>query len=146
MTVKCPLKRPQINQDKLSGMFIEDNKMAFQYHREMPLCSFQFGVAHQQFSIGSTNISSTSPSGNDENTCREKCTINRETTFHSTRYQLSISNSDGRTESLNFDSLSTSNLMLGRAILDKLPERIFGNFQIARVKWGQFQITQKSRG
>ena len=42
--------------------------------------------------------------------------------------------------------ISTSNDMLGRTILDKLPECIFENFEIARVKQGQFQIFQKSRG
>ena len=36
--------------------------------------------------------------------------------------------------------------MLGRAIWDKLPEGIFESFEIARVKRGQFQIFQKSRG
>ena len=41
--------------------------------------------------------------------------------------------------------ISTSNHMLGRAIWDKLPKCIFENFEIARVKRGQFQIFQKSR-
>ena len=36
--------------------------------------------------------------------------------------------------------------MFGRAIWDKLPECIFDNFEIARVKRGQFQHFQKSRG
>ena len=36
--------------------------------------------------------------------------------------------------------------MFGRAIWDKLPECIFGNFAIARVKRGQFQSFQKSPG
>ena len=36
--------------------------------------------------------------------------------------------------------------MFERAIWDKLPECIFKNFEIARVKQGQFQIFQKSRG
>ena len=36
--------------------------------------------------------------------------------------------------------------MYGKAIWDKLPECIFGNFEIARVKRGQFQNFQKSRG
>ena len=35
--------------------------------------------------------------------------------------------------------ISTSNYMLGRAICDKLPECIFENLEIARVKEGQFQ-------
>ena len=34
--------------------------------------------------------------------------------------------------------------MFGRAIWDKLPEWIFENFEIARVKRGQFQNFQKS--
>ena len=41
---------------------------------------------------------------------------------------------------------STSNHMLGRVILDKLPKWIFENFEIARVKRGQFQYFQKSPG
>ena len=36
--------------------------------------------------------------------------------------------------------------MFGRANWDKLPECIFENFEIARVKQGQFQNFQKSRG
>ena len=36
--------------------------------------------------------------------------------------------------------ISTSNHMLGRAILNKLPECIFENFEIARVKRGHFQV------
>ena len=36
--------------------------------------------------------------------------------------------------------------MLGREICDKLPECIFENFEIARVKRGQFQNFQKLRG
>ena len=36
--------------------------------------------------------------------------------------------------------------MLGRAIWDKLPECIFENFEIARVKREQFQIFQKRQG
>ena len=36
--------------------------------------------------------------------------------------------------------------MLGRVIGDKLPECIFENFEIARVKRGQYQIFQKSTG
>ena len=35
--------------------------------------------------------------------------------------------------------------MFGRAIWNKLPECILENFEIARVKRGQFQIFQKSR-
>ena len=35
--------------------------------------------------------------------------------------------------------------MFGREIWDQLPESIFENFEIARVKRGQFQIFQKSR-
>ena len=41
---------------------------------------------------------------------------------------------------------STSNHMFGRAIWDKLPECIFESSEIARVKQGQFQHFQKSRG
>ena len=36
--------------------------------------------------------------------------------------------------------------MLGRAIWGKLPECIFKNFEITRVKREQFQNFQKSRG
>ena len=36
-------------------------------------------------------------------------------------------------------AISTSNHMFGRAIWDKLPKCIFENFEIARVKRGQFQ-------
>ena len=36
--------------------------------------------------------------------------------------------------------------MFGRAIWDKLLERIFENFEIARIKRGQYQNFQKSRG
>ena len=36
--------------------------------------------------------------------------------------------------------------MFGRAIWDKLIEYIFENFGIARVKQGQFQNLQKTRG
>ena len=36
--------------------------------------------------------------------------------------------------------------MFGRVIWDKLPEYIFENFEIARVKREQFQNFQKSRG
>ena len=39
--------------------------------------------------------------------------------------------------------ISTSNHMFERAICDKLSECIFENFEIARVKRGQFQIFQK---
>ena len=42
--------------------------------------------------------------------------------------------------------ISSSDHMFGRAIWDKLPKYIFENFKIARVKRGQFQIIQKSRG
>ena len=47
-----------------------------------------------------------------------------------------------------FDSKTfvTSNIMIGRAIWNKLPECIFKNFEIAQVKRGQFQDFQKSRG
>ena len=44
---------------------------------------------------------------------------------------------------------STTNHMFGMAIWDKLLEcifEIFENFEIARVKPGQFQYFQKSRG
>ena len=43
-------------------------------------------------------------------------------------------------------SVSTSTHMLKRAIWDKFPVCIFENFEIARVKQGQFQIFQKLRG
>ena len=43
-------------------------------------------------------------------------------------------------------SISTGNHMFGRAIWDKLPKCVFENFEIARVKRGQFQNFQKSRG
>ena len=36
--------------------------------------------------------------------------------------------------------------MFVRTIWDKLPERMFENFEIARVKQRQFQNFQKSRG
>ena len=36
--------------------------------------------------------------------------------------------------------------MFERAIWDKLPDCIFENFEIARVKRGQFQTFPKSRG
>ena len=36
--------------------------------------------------------------------------------------------------------------MFSRVVWDKLPECIFENFEIARVKRGQFQNFQKSRG
>ena len=36
--------------------------------------------------------------------------------------------------------------MFVRAIWDKLPESIFKNFEIARVRQAQFQNFQKSRG
>ena len=42
--------------------------------------------------------------------------------------------------------ISNSNHMCGRAIWDKLPKCIFEHFEIARVKRGQFQDFQKSRG
>ena len=35
--------------------------------------------------------------------------------------------------------------MFGRAISDKLPESISENFEIARIKGGQFQNFKKSR-
>ena len=38
--------------------------------------------------------------------------------------------------------ISTSNHMFGRVILDKLPECIVENFEITRVKRGQFQNFQ----
>ena len=41
--------------------------------------------------------------------------------------------------------INTGNHMFVRAIWDKLPEYISANFEIARVKRGQFQIFQKSR-
>ena len=75
-------KRPQLNQDNLSDLIIENNKISVRYHREMSLCNFRFGVACQQFSIGSTNIYKTCTSGNDEKNCRKKCAINWETNLH----------------------------------------------------------------
>ena len=42
--------------------------------------------------------------------------------------------------------IHTSNHMFGRANWDKLPKWIFENFEIARLKRGQFQIFQKPRG
>ena len=42
--------------------------------------------------------------------------------------------------------ISTTNHMFGRAIWHQLPECIFGNVLIVRVKRGQFQIFQESRG
>ena len=42
--------------------------------------------------------------------------------------------------------MCTSNHMFGRAIWNKLPECIFENFEITRVKRGQFRNFQKSRG
>ena len=36
--------------------------------------------------------------------------------------------------------------MFGRAISDKLPEGIFENFEITRVKQGQFQIFKNYDG
>ena len=50
----------------------------------------------------------------------------------------------GKQISLNL--IPTSNHMFWRAIWDKLPEYIFENFKIARVKRGQFQNLQKTRG
>ena len=41
-------------------------------------------------------------------------------------------------DSLGRDRLSTSNLMSGRAIRDKLPKCIFEKIEVARVKQGQF--------
>ena len=41
-------------------------------------------------------------------------------------------------------TICASNHMSGRATWDKLPESIFENFQIARVKQGKFQNFQKS--
>ena len=42
-------------------------------------------------------------------------------------------------------AISTSNHMFRNAIWDKLPKCIFDNFEIARVKQGQFQNIQKSQ-
>ena len=42
--------------------------------------------------------------------------------------------------------ISTSTHIFGWAIWDKLPECIFENFEITRVKRGQFQNFQKSQG
>ena len=42
--------------------------------------------------------------------------------------------------------ISTSNHMFERAIWDKLPECIFENVEISRIKQVQFQNFQKSRG
>ena len=38
----------------------------------------------------------------------------------------------------SYIKISTTNHMFGRAIWDKLPESSFQNFEIARVKPGQF--------
>ena len=76
------LKIPQLNQDNLSDMIIENNKIEVRYHREMSLCNFRLDAAYQQFSIDSTNIYSKCTSGNDEKTCRKKCAINWETNLH----------------------------------------------------------------
>ena len=43
-------------------------------------------------------------------------------------------------------TICTSNHMFGRAVWDKLPEWIFENFEIARVKRGQFQIFKNHEG
>ena len=43
------------------------------------------------------------------------------------------------------DTVISLSFMYGRATWDKLPESIFENFQIARVKQGKFQNFQKSR-
>ena len=40
--------------------------------------------------------------------------------------------------------ISSGNRIFGRAFWDKFPESIFDNFEIARVKQGQFQNFQKS--
>ena len=42
--------------------------------------------------------------------------------------------------------ISASNHMFGRANWDKLPECIFENFEIARVKQGQFPVFQNHEG
>ena len=42
--------------------------------------------------------------------------------------------------------ICTSNHMFEREIWDKLPKYISENFEIARIKRGQFQNYQKSRG
>ena len=42
--------------------------------------------------------------------------------------------------------ISTGNHIVCRAICDKMPECIFGNFEIARVKQGQFQNFKKLWG
>ena len=42
--------------------------------------------------------------------------------------------------------MSTSDHMLGRAIWDKLSECIFENFEIARVKPGNFKIFENYEG
>ena len=42
--------------------------------------------------------------------------------------------------------ICNSNHMFESAIWDELPEGIFENFETARVKRGQFQHFQKSRG
>ena len=43
-------------------------------------------------------------------------------------------------------SVGTSNHVFGRAIWDEFPECIFKNFEIARVKRGQFLNFQKQQG
>ena len=44
--------------------------------------------------------------------------------------------------SIKHNCFTTGNHVFRRAIWDKLPERIFENFQIARVKRGQFENFQ----
>ena len=43
-------------------------------------------------------------------------------------------------------AVCTSNRMFRRAIWDKFSERTFENFEISRVKQGQLQNFQNSRG
>ena len=49
-------------------------------------------------------------------------------------------------EIFGFGTFITSNYMFEKAIWDKLPECIFLNFDIARIKQGQFENFRKLRG
>ena len=49
-------------------------------------------------------------------------------------------------DNLGKDRLSSSNLISGRAISDKLPKCIFENIKVATVKQGPFQNFQKPCG
>ena len=60
-------------------------------------------------------------------------------------FSFSAANANGNHFS-KITLICTSNHMFGRVIWDKLPECIFGNFEIAQVKRGQFQNFQESWG